>query len=111
MADIERRSFLNKPPEVVLRALANLQSQHELEPSRVPEFLDEMFQRYPKLAQSNQGYTHQGFGNDRLFKPTYEHVQEPTAANAIPPRKSHGKIGIQLHLRFTMALLPLGTPS
>jgi hypothetical protein len=52
-----------------------IQAQHELEPSRVPEFLKEMARYYPKLAKSKPGYVHQGFENDRLFQSTYEHVQ------------------------------------
>jgi nucleoside phosphorylase len=71
----ERKDFLNSPPEVLLKALANLQAQHELEPSKVPEFLKEMVGCYPKLAKLKHGYIHQGFENDRLFKSTYEHVQ------------------------------------
>ncbi|KAB2576106.1 hypothetical protein DBV05_g5268 [Lasiodiplodia theobromae] len=31
----ERKDFLNSPPEVLLYALVNLQSQHEEQPSRV----------------------------------------------------------------------------
>lgn len=72
----ERIGFLNSPPEVLLKALANLQAQHELEPPRVPDFLKEMVACYPKLAKSKYGgYVHQGFENDRLFKSTYNHVQ------------------------------------
>ncbi|KAE8371840.1 Pfs, NACHT and ankyrin domain protein [Aspergillus bertholletiae] len=64
----ESRAFLNSPPEVLLRALGNLQAQHELESPRVREYLEEMITRYPRLAK--QGYVHQGFENDQLFKTT-----------------------------------------
>ncbi|THC91604.1 hypothetical protein EYZ11_008926 [Aspergillus tanneri] len=59
-------AFLNSPPEVLLRALGNLQAQHILEPPKVLEYLEEMMTRYPRLAK--QGYVHQGVENDRLFK-------------------------------------------
>ena len=64
----EGRAFLNSPPEVLLHALGNLQAQHILEPPRVLEYLEEMMTRYPRLAK--QGYVHQGFENDHLFKTT-----------------------------------------
>ncbi|KAE8371231.1 nucleoside phosphorylase domain-containing protein [Aspergillus bertholletiae] len=64
----ESRAFLNSPPEVLLRALGNLQAQHKLESPRVREYLEEMITRYPRLAK--QGYVHQGFENDQLFKTT-----------------------------------------
>lgn len=62
----ESVAFLNSPPEVLLHALGNLQAQHELEPPKVLEYLEEAMARYPRLAK--QGYVHQGFENDRLFK-------------------------------------------
>jgi nucleoside phosphorylase len=80
----ERRDFLNMPPEVLLKALANLQAHHELEESKVPEFLKEMVRCYPKLAKSKHGYVHQGPENDRFFKSTYEHVQGPDCGNCNP---------------------------
>ncbi|KAH1416219.1 hypothetical protein KXW31_004599 [Aspergillus fumigatus] len=59
-------AFLNSPPEILLRALAALRAQHELEPPKMLEYLEEAIARYPKLAK--QGYVHQGFENDQLFK-------------------------------------------
>ncbi|KAL4888052.1 Pfs, NACHT and ankyrin domain protein [Aspergillus ambiguus] len=64
----ENRAFLNSPPEILLRALGNLQAQHILEPPRLIEYLEEMITCYPRLAK--QGYVHQGHENDRLFKTT-----------------------------------------
>jgi nucleoside phosphorylase len=80
----ERKGFLNSPPEVLLKALANLQAQHERKPSMVPEFLKEMERRYPKMAKSKYGYVHQGIENDRLFESTYEHVQCADCRNCDP---------------------------
>lgn len=80
----ERRGLLNSPPEVLLKALANLQAQHELEPCRVPDFLKEMVECYPKLAKSKHGYVHQGFQSDRLFLSTYEHVGGADCRNCDP---------------------------
>ncbi|EED12084.1 conserved hypothetical protein [Talaromyces stipitatus ATCC 10500] len=72
----ESRSFLNRPPEVLLKALAKLQAEHERRPSKVPEFLAQMAREYPRMANSKNGYVHQGFEDDRLFKATepYEEI-------------------------------------
>ncbi|KAH8431727.1 5'-methylthioadenosine/S-adenosylhomocysteine nucleosidase family protein [Aspergillus melleus] len=59
-------AFLNSPPEVLLHAIANIQAEHELEPPKLLEYLEEAMVRYPRLAK--QGYVHQGFENDRLYK-------------------------------------------
>lgn len=64
----ESKAFLNSPPEILLHALANLQSQHILEAPKMLEYLEETMKRYPRLAK--QGYVHQGFENDRLFETT-----------------------------------------
>lgn len=70
----ERKGSLNRPPEVLLKALANMQAYHERFGSKVSNFLEEMIKRNPSLAKRKDGYVHQGFANDRLFEPTYNHV-------------------------------------
>ncbi|KAJ9489612.1 hypothetical protein VN97_g3658 [Penicillium thymicola] len=65
----ERKGFLNMPPRVLLHALANLQAEHEAGESRLPELLNSL----PKLKKGVNGYCHQGFENDRLFKSSYNH--------------------------------------
>lgn len=72
----QRKGILNMPPETLLKALAKLQAQHEIQPSRVPEYLNEMVKRNPHMARSKPGktsYVHQGKENDRLFKASYPH--------------------------------------
>jgi nucleoside phosphorylase len=70
----ERRDFLNRPPEVLLKALANLQADHERRGSKVSNFLEDMVTCNPGLAKRKDGYVYQGFANDRLFEATYNHV-------------------------------------
>ena len=73
----ERRDFLDRPPEVLLKALGNLQAHHRLMGSSVPKFLDDMVKRYPNLAEPEESeytYLHQGIENDRLFNATYDHI-------------------------------------
>lgn len=73
----ERKDFLNMPPQVLLQALASLQAEHELEQSKTAEFLRSMPRREPRTLNGDKGhngYVHQGFENDRLFKSPYNHV-------------------------------------
>ena len=68
----ERRGFLNAPPELLLKALARLRAQYELQASTIPELLNDARNRNPRL---HEGYTYQGAENDRLFKSSYNHTQ------------------------------------
>lgn len=77
----ERKGSLNQPPLALLAALSVLQSERELGDVKVPEYLETMWQEYPKLAESGStgkpAYTHQGFENDVLFKAQYDHRGAP----------------------------------
>lgn len=71
----ERTGFLNSPPQALLNALSNLQSQHEFG-SNIPQILEDMFDKHPELAKAKPGkpsYKHQGREQDRLFKSSYAH--------------------------------------
>ncbi|KAH8798596.1 ankyrin repeat protein [Xylogone sp. PMI_703] len=48
----ESRAFLNCPPEILLKALAKLQAQHERKPSKVSEYLAKMATDNPKMVKS-----------------------------------------------------------
>jgi nucleoside phosphorylase len=63
--NFERKGFLRPPPTVLLTALSNLQSQHDLDGSQIPKFLAEMIKQRPKLAKS--GYGCPGPEKDCLF--------------------------------------------
>jgi nucleoside phosphorylase len=64
---------LNKPPPILLTAMAKLESQHKMEDSKVSELLSEMIQKHPKLQPD---FIHQGAENDRLYQATYDHVDD-----------------------------------
>lgn len=86
----ERKGILNMPPEALLKALAKLQAQHEIQPPKVPEFLQEMIKRNPRMAKSRPGrpsYMHQGEENDRLFKAIYPHVDGFDCRNCDPDQE------------------------
>ncbi|KAL6812416.1 hypothetical protein J3E69DRAFT_121560 [Trichoderma sp. SZMC 28015] len=44
-----RTGALNSPPNALLKVLSKLESEHEMQESKIPIFLDEMKQKYPKL--------------------------------------------------------------
>ncbi|KAK4068839.1 hypothetical protein Purlil1_13701 [Purpureocillium lilacinum] len=73
----ERKGSLNMPPPVLLHALANLQAEHEISPSKVPDLLHGMWTANPQMTRPKANapaYVHQGFDNDRLFISTYNHA-------------------------------------
>ncbi|KAM0562304.1 hypothetical protein ACHAPJ_001991 [Fusarium lateritium] len=74
----ELRGPLNMPPAVLLNALANLQSEHEIADSRIPAILQAMHTANPRMNDSEYrtGYVHQNSTNDKLFKPRYSHIGE-----------------------------------
>ncbi|KAG5827097.1 hypothetical protein H9Q74_002807 [Fusarium xylarioides] len=76
----ERKGFLGRPPTVLLNALASIQADHERKDSKVPCFLEQMLEKYPRMgkrSKKNPGYAHQGFENDRLFTASSSHVPGP----------------------------------
>lgn len=77
----ERKGALNKPPKVLLNALASLQAEHEIAPSKVPDLLQAMWTANPQMRKTRNNapaFIHQGFENDRLFSSTYDHTEGST---------------------------------
>jgi nucleoside phosphorylase len=72
----ERVGSLNSPPVALLKALALLQAEVEMEGSKVSCFLEGMLERYPRMAKNEPdqpGYVYQGQDNDKLFEASYIH--------------------------------------
>ncbi|KAF5716702.1 G-protein beta WD-40 repeat-containing protein [Fusarium mundagurra] len=70
----ERKGSLDKPPSVLLHALASLQAEHEIAPSKVPDLLQAMLEANPFIQRRKSDYAYQGAENDRLFGSQHEHV-------------------------------------
>lgn len=67
----ERTGSLNNPPQSLLTALTQLETQHNLVGTKIPEYLEELKTKWPKLAASslrNESL------RDVLFKSSYDHV-------------------------------------
>ncbi|KAG5804203.1 hypothetical protein H9Q74_004901 [Fusarium xylarioides] len=76
----ERTGSLDKPPAVLLKALANLQAEHEMRPSKIPQLIGAMLEANPGMKRPGSNFTYQGSENDRLFPSDYEHVGGKTCA-------------------------------
>lgn len=72
----ERKGALDKPPRILLSSLSNLQAEHEISPSKIPDILQEMWSSHThlKAGKRSSAYVHQGFENDRLYQSHYDHV-------------------------------------
>ncbi|KAJ6257988.1 hypothetical protein Dda_6900 [Drechslerella dactyloides] len=66
----ERKGTLNKPPQLLLTAVAKLQADHKKMNSRIPVFLSEMLNKHPRMKDK---YTHRGQQHDLLFGAEYDH--------------------------------------
>lgn len=72
----ERRGNFNNPPQVLLHALSSLRVKHLLEPSSIPDFLEEMSKKNPYMVERGNrtsSFVHPGVHKDRLFVSTYTH--------------------------------------
>jgi nucleoside phosphorylase len=80
----ERIGMLNKPPQVLLTAVSQLQADHRLRPSRIPEYLSEMATKHPSMMSK---FAYCGQRQDQLFEAHYEHNNsEDNCENCDPCR-------------------------
>lgn len=68
--EFQRTGALNSPPTVLLIALGRLQAEHEASFSKIPLYLTEMVEKYPKMKKE---YTYEGASNDCLYNAEYKH--------------------------------------
>ncbi|RGP79334.1 hypothetical protein FLONG3_2563 [Fusarium longipes] len=84
---LERKGSLNKPPPVLLNALAAMQAEHEFDFPQVPDLLQKMWDTNPRMREAKTDFTHQGAKNDRLFEKDYNHVSGSTCDNCDPSKE------------------------
>ncbi|KAI1042022.1 hypothetical protein LB505_012173 [Fusarium chuoi] len=72
----ERTGSLNSPPNSLLAALTMVESEHDLTGSRIPDYLKELEQKWPKLAAK---YLKSERLKDQLFKANYAHINKSVA--------------------------------
>ena len=71
----ERIGVLDNPPKALLTALTKLKTEHELNGSKIPEYLDDFKIRYPKAAER---YLKSSTLVDKLYRADYSHVTSPS---------------------------------
>jgi nucleoside phosphorylase len=70
---LQRTGSLNKPPDVLLTALANLQSRHLIECHKLSSYMSEMITKYPNTKDE---FIHPGKQQDWLYEAAYDHPEE-----------------------------------
>ncbi|OGM45233.1 ankyrin repeat domain protein [Aspergillus bombycis] len=86
----EECGALNCPPEALLNAMGELQSNHEMMGgTSIPDILESMYTAYPAMADSRRGpaYIHQGAHYDRLFYSDCIHENGAKDCGACDPEK------------------------
>ncbi|KAF5654868.1 Trp-Asp repeat-containing protein [Fusarium sp. NRRL 25303] len=83
----ERTGSIDKPPAVLLKALANLQAEHEIRPSKITRILTAMLKANPGMKRPGSNFTYQGSENDLLFPSDYEHVDGKTCTKCDVSRR------------------------
>ena len=62
---------LNRPLDVILRAVASLQAKHIMENHKILDYLSNMMEKYPAIRKE---FAYQGVQHDQLFETDYEHA-------------------------------------
>ncbi|CEL08493.1 hypothetical protein ASPCAL11642 [Aspergillus calidoustus] len=96
-----RTGSLNKPPTALLTVIGDLRATNQLRGSKIPEYLTQMLENYPRLAER---YVYQGRENDRLFQADYLHKDEQDRSCKKCRRK-----GIERLIRDTDPVIHYGT--
>ena len=82
--EFQRTGSLNSPPTILLTALSRLQAEHEGSESKIPLFLTDMIERYPKMRKE---YAFQGDAYDQLYQATYDHAETNATCEMCDPQK------------------------
>lgn len=94
----ERRGSLNKPPEVLLNAVSNLISDHEMEDPKLSYHLSKIWTKRPKMREK---YANPGKEHDHLYGRDCEHGGTPGTCDLcqdiaeVPRKPRHNKDGEQ----------------
>ncbi|RHZ58035.1 hypothetical protein CDV55_101617 [Aspergillus turcosus] len=94
----EQTGLLNKPPSVLLTAIEDLESNHLLGNTQIPQFLTKIVDDYPHLEQ----FAYLGVEDDLLFAADYEHVPAETTcevcdATRVVARKPRRLMNPRIH--------------
>jgi hypothetical protein len=80
----QRTGALNSPPTILKTALSRLEATHEIEGSKVPEYMSYIVTRYPRLSSK----FNRPPAIDVLFKADYDHVDDNDTCSACDTGKA-----------------------
>ncbi|KUL83657.1 hypothetical protein ZTR_11042 [Talaromyces verruculosus] len=83
----ERTGALNNPPDAFLTALTSMKAEHIMIGSKVPEHLDELKQKWPRMAKQ---YLKSDSLKDILFRADYSHISGIGTDNYANPDINYG---------------------
>ncbi|KAH7201231.1 hypothetical protein DER44DRAFT_439363 [Fusarium oxysporum] len=86
--NFKQTGSLNNPPTSLRTALTKLKTENELNGSKIPKYLDELKQKWPRLAPK---YLRSESLEDVLFKADYGHVIENTTDCDVTPDSDDGE--------------------
>lgn len=75
---VHRTGTPKSPPSSLLAAVSKLRAIHESSSSRIPEFLQQMIKKHPKMTK----YTQPSSAEDQLFLASYSHSPERADCNS-----------------------------
>lgn len=79
-----RTGSLNSPPTLLLTSMTNLESLHAGIDTKIPDFIEQMFTKFPKLRKDHK---HPGSTHDRLYQPDYVHADPNKTCEACDPQR------------------------
>ncbi|KAK2589553.1 hypothetical protein QQS21_012766 [Conoideocrella luteorostrata] len=71
----QQTGALNRPPTALLTALTKLERDHDMKGSKIPEYLENLKAKWPRLVPK---YIRTSSLRDVLFRADYGHVEKPT---------------------------------
>ncbi|KAI9672784.1 MAG: hypothetical protein M1831_000219 [Alyxoria varia] len=79
-----RTGQLNRPPDVLLNAVAKLEATHLLHNHELEKYLHEAIKKYPEREND---WLYQGTQHDQLFRPGYDHKSSDTTCKSCDIRE------------------------
>ena len=63
---------LDRPPRPLRAALSQLEAEHQMHENRIPQYINQMLEKYPYMRR--KGFAYPGQSADQLFQADYRHV-------------------------------------
>jgi nucleoside phosphorylase len=80
----ERTGSLNKPPQVLLSAVSDMEKRHIMGENKISEFLADMLRKFPKMQEK---FSYQSTRNDPLFATHARHSGDDNTSESRPVKR------------------------